>query len=74
MQAGIQKPELELTRVSLLVACALGDVGILQKWNIWLFVILLNIHLVQKSEKLKEEDGTAAGLVTALCQQGESAD
>lgn len=29
MQAGIQKPELELTRVSLLVASALGDVGIL---------------------------------------------
>lgn len=38
---------------SVLVASALDDVGVLWKLNIWHFVIVLNTHLVQKSEKLK---------------------
>lgn len=73
-QAETRKDGLSLT--SFLVASALGDVGFLWKLDIRHFVIVLNTHLVQKSEKLKqdpEEDGAVAGLVTVLCQRTESA-
>lgn len=39
--------------MSVRVTSALEDMGVLQKLDIWPFVIELNTHLVQKSEKLK---------------------